>query len=180
MERRMERVKSPQEEHREAMTIFAWLCLILMAGAVWVANRGLLLRLPQAIAIFIFLCMPIFYLIVVVRYRVHLSQLLAKQWPRPRLYVSRTHDHKSVEEAKRQGVTILGYENDGTPVYWTDDQRSMQANLPGMSGMGKTTMLSSSVVLPMPLMPGRTSAAGILLCTSTGRATKSWYSKSGT
>jgi len=63
------------------MTIFAWLCLILLAGIVWVATRGLLLRLPQAIAILVFLCLPIFYLIVVIRYRVQLSQLLAKQWP---------------------------------------------------------------------------------------------------
>jgi len=145
MERRIERAKTPQEEHREAMTIFAWLCLILLAGIVWVATRGLLLRLPQAIAILVFLCLPIFYLIVVVRYRIQLSQLLAKQWPRPRLYVSRAHDRKSLEEAKHLGVTLLGYENDGAPVYWTDDQRSMQANLPGMSGMGKTTLLLNIV-----------------------------------
>ena len=145
MERRIERAKTPQEEHREAMTIFAWLCLILLAGIVWVASRGLLLCLPQAIAILVFLCLPIFYLIVVVRYRVQLSQLLAKQWPRPRLYVSRAHDRKSLGKAKRLGVTLLGYENDGSPVYWTDDQRSMQANLPGMSGMGKTTLLLNIV-----------------------------------
>jgi hypothetical protein len=56
MERRIERAKTPQEEHREAMTIFAWLCLILLAGIVRVATRGLLLRLPQAIAILVFLC----------------------------------------------------------------------------------------------------------------------------
>jgi len=78
MERRIERAKTPQEEHREAMTIFAWLCLILLAGIVWVATRGLLLRLPQAIAILVFLCLPIFYLIVVIRYRVQLSQLLGE------------------------------------------------------------------------------------------------------
>ena len=139
--KKMERVKSPQEEHREAMTIFTWLCLILLAGVVWVANRGLLLRLPQTIAIMAFLGLPIFYLIVVVRYCFELPQLLAKQWPRPRLCVSRTNARKSAQEAERQGVTFLGYENDGTPVYWTNDQRSMQANLPGQSGTGKTNLL---------------------------------------
>jgi hypothetical protein len=141
----MERVKTPQEEHREAMTILAWLCLILLAGAVWVASHGLLLRLPQVIALLVCPCLPIFYLIVVVRYRIQLSQVLAKQWPRPRLYVSRTHDRKSVGEAIRLGVTFLGYENDGSPVYWTDDQRSMQANLPGITGSGKTTLLLNIV-----------------------------------
>jgi len=138
---RVERVRSPQEEHREAMMVFTWLFLILLAGVVWVANRGLLLRLPQTIAIMAFLGLPIFYLIVVVRYYFELPQLLAKQWPRPRLCVSRGNARKAAQEAERQGVTFLGYENDGTPVYWTNDQRSMQANLPGQSGAGKTNLL---------------------------------------
>ena len=138
---RVERVRSPQEEHREAMMVFTWLFLILLAGVVWVANRGLLLRLPQTIAIMAFLGLPIFYLIVVVRYYFELPQLLAKQWPRPRLCVSRANARKAAQDAERQGVTFLGYENDGTPVYWTNDQRSMQANLPGQSGAGKTNLL---------------------------------------
>ena len=123
------------------MMVFTWLFLILLAGVVWVANRGLLLRLPQTIAIMAFLGLPIFYLIVVVRYYFELPQLLAKQWPRPRLCVSRGNARKAAQEAERQGVTFLGYENDGTPVYWTNDQRSMQANLPGQSGAGKTNLL---------------------------------------
>ncbi len=42
---------------------------------------------------------------------------------------------------KAGAVPSLGTRITGSRVYWTDDQRAMQTNLPGVSGAGKTTAL---------------------------------------
>jgi hypothetical protein len=89
----------------------------------------------------LWLALPFAYLITICGYHLSLARKLQKQWPKPHLYVSKTLDQKAAREAQEKGSTLLGYEDDRTPVYWTTGQRSLQGNLPGQTGAGKTTFI---------------------------------------
>lgn len=135
------RKRSPQEEHSDSMIILYWLALFMLAGLVWVITTGLMLSLPQAIVLLLWVVLPFIYLTTIVSYHLGLPRKLEKQWPRPYLHVPLALDRKAFGDAEEQCTTLLGYENDKTPVYWTPEQRALQGNLPGQSGSGKTTFI---------------------------------------
>ncbi|HZC24615.1 MAG TPA: type IV secretory system conjugative DNA transfer family protein [Candidatus Binatia bacterium] len=145
MERTERRHQTPEQEHHEAMIVFWWLCAIAAACFIWVANRGLHLRVAQIAAVLAVVGLPLFYLVTLIKYHLELPRLMEKQWPRPRLFVSCKKDRRAVQLADKTGDILLGYENDLKPVIWTQDQRAMQTNLPGMSGAGKTTTLKNVI-----------------------------------
>jgi type IV secretory pathway TraG/TraD family ATPase VirD4 len=136
---------SPEEQDRTAWLIFDWLCVLLCAAVVWGAHQGFYLRIPQIIFLLLLVGLPLFYLGAVIQYRLKLPRILEKQWPRPRFYPSRTLDKRSMEAASAKNSVLLGYENDGTPVLWSEEERAMQTNLPGKTGAGKTTLLLNLV-----------------------------------
>jgi hypothetical protein len=139
------RQKSPEEEHRDTMTSFTWIGLILLAGVLWISTNCLMLKTPQIVAIVVLCVLSFFYLFMVAKYHLGLAKVLETQWPKPRKYVLRKYDRKCIQEPRKQDAILFGYENDDTPVYWTTEQRSMQANLPGINGAGKTTLLLNVV-----------------------------------
>ena len=145
MERVQRRYQTPEEEHHEAMTVFFWLCAIVAVAFIWVAIRGLHLHIAQVAAMLALVGLPLFYVVTLIKYHLDLPRLMAKQWPRPSLFVSRKKDRQAVKEADKTGDILLGYENDRKPVIWTMDQRAMQTNLPGISGAGKTTTLKNII-----------------------------------
>lgn len=145
MERVQRRYQTPEEEHHEAMTVFFWLCAIVAVAFIWVAIRGLHLHIAQVAAVLAFFGLPLYYVVTLIRYHLDLPRLMAKQWPRPSLFVSCKKDRQAVKEADKTGDILLGFEHDRKPVIWTMDQRAMQTNLPGISGAGKTTTLKNII-----------------------------------
>ena len=140
MEREQRRNSRDQHEPEE---MFALLILVTAIAAlfVWIASRGLHLRGAQVGVIVTTVGFTLVIIFMYVRYRLDLPGLIAAQWPRPPLYVPWKKEQAALREADKTGSVLLGFENDGTAVIWTEDQRTMQTNMPGASGAGKTTAL---------------------------------------
>lgn len=68
-----------------------------------------------------------------------------KEWPHPYLAVPRRKDEHAVNKAWGQDAVVLGYDVHGKPWLWPDRTRVMQGIVLGMTGMGKTTLLSSII-----------------------------------
>lgn len=66
-------------------------------------------------------------------------------WPHPYLVVSRRKDERAIRRAWSEDAIILGYDVHGKPWLWPDRTRVMQAIVLGMTGMGKTTLLSNII-----------------------------------
>jgi hypothetical protein len=137
--------RSPKEEHSDSMLLLYWMLFIMLGVGVWIATSGLRLSITQGIVLTLWLVLPFAYLITVCSYHLSLGRKLAKQWPKPMLYVPKGLGKKALREANEKGSTLLGFEDDRTPVYWTTGQRSLQGNLPGQSGAGKTTFILNIV-----------------------------------
>ncbi|HEU5400870.1 MAG TPA: hypothetical protein VFU86_05910, partial [Terriglobales bacterium] len=68
-----------------------------------------------------------------------------KEWPHPYLAVPRRKDEEAVRKAWGQDAVVLGYDVHGKPWLWPDRTRVMQGIVLGMTGMGKTTLLSNII-----------------------------------
>ncbi|HEV2402561.1 MAG TPA: TraM recognition domain-containing protein [Candidatus Sulfotelmatobacter sp.] len=68
-----------------------------------------------------------------------------KEWPHPYLAVPRRKDGQAVSKAWSQDAVVLGYDVHGKPWLWPDRTRVMQGIVLGMTGMGKTTLLSNII-----------------------------------
>ena len=68
-----------------------------------------------------------------------------KNWPHPYLVVSRRKDERAIRKAWTQGAIVLGYDVHGKPWLWHDRTRVLQGIVLGMTGMGKTTLLSNII-----------------------------------
>jgi apolipoprotein N-acyltransferase len=79
MERTERRHQTPEQEHHEAMIVFWWLCAIAAACFIWVANRGLHLRVAQIAAVLAVVGLPLFYLVTLIKYHLELPRLMEKQ-----------------------------------------------------------------------------------------------------
>jgi len=66
-----------------------------------------------------------------------------KSWPHPHLVVSRRRDERALRRAWSEDAIVLGYDVHGKPWLWSDRTRVMQGIVLGMTGMGKTTLLSN-------------------------------------
>lgn len=67
------------------------------------------------------------------------------KWPHPYLVVSRREDERAIRRAWSEDAIVLGYDVHGKPWLWPDRTRVMQAIVLGMTGMGKTTLLSNII-----------------------------------
>ncbi len=67
------------------------------------------------------------------------------RWPHPYLVVSRREDERAIRRAWSEDAIVLGYDVHGEPWLWPDRTRVMQAIVLGMTGMGKTTLLSNII-----------------------------------
>jgi hypothetical protein len=143
---KVERKVPPDQTEHQAFLMLGWIVFIIIPSIiVWILYRGFHFRIPQIIWLLGVTILPLMYAYAVIRYWLRLPGLLAKQWPKPRLLVSRKFDERCMAEADKNQDALVGYEHDKTPVYWSEKQRSMQTNLPGMTGAGKTTLLLNLV-----------------------------------
>jgi len=67
------------------------------------------------------------------------------RWPHPYLVVSRRKDERAIRRAWSEDAIVLGYDVQGKPWLWPDRTRVMQGIVLGMTGMGKTTLLSNII-----------------------------------
>ena len=67
------------------------------------------------------------------------------KWPHPYLVVSRREDERAIRRAWSEDAIVLGYDVHGKPWLWPDRTRVMQGIVLGMTGMGKTTLLSNII-----------------------------------
>lgn len=138
-------MKTTEERSRDSWMILLFL-FIGVAVAFWILYYGFHLRMYQIIAVLLAICTPIYCLIQVLRYWAELPSLMEKQWPKNRLYVSDSYVKKCMAEAVRTKSTLLGFEDSNRkPIYWTQEMRSGQSNLPGKTGSGKTTLLMNVI-----------------------------------
>ena len=67
------------------------------------------------------------------------------KWPHPYLVVSRREDERAIRRAWSEDAIVLGYDVHGKPWLWPDRTRVLQGIVLGMTGMGKTTLLSNII-----------------------------------
>jgi hypothetical protein len=97
------------------------------------------------------------------------------EWPHPYLAMPRRKDEQAVSKAWAQDAVVLGYDVHGKPWLWPDRTRVMQGIVLGMTGMGKTTLLSNIITqdlfrvfgppedrhrMPMIILDGKADATG--------------------
>src|SRR5260370_2884079 len=68
-----------------------------------------------------------------------------REWPHPRMVISRKRDERITRDGWEQDSVILGYDIHGQPWYWPDQVRVMQGITLGMTGSGKTTLLKNII-----------------------------------
>jgi hypothetical protein len=144
----------PGQQEHDAVLQFMWMGLLVIAGAIAILKWVYALRPVQISEVVILLLLCFHLLLQAITRLLKRKEILEKQWPKPRVLVSEDLDRKYLELAAQQNSTLLGYENDGTPVYWTDEQRALQTALPGMSGAGKSTLLYN--ILEQDIRRGKT------------------------
>lgn len=137
--------RSPREEDHFLLVSFLWLCTVAALVLLWMISRALRMTLGQMLELVSYCALATFCIGTAIAQVLQRPAKLARQWPRPRLVMPEKRDQEYLRAAADSGSALLGYEHDGTPVYWADTDRAMQSNLPGLSGMGKTTLLLSIV-----------------------------------
>ena len=68
-----------------------------------------------------------------------------KEWPHPPLVIPVRKDERVTRRAWSQSAVVLGYDAHGKPWLWTDEIRTLQAMVLGMTGTGKTTLLRNII-----------------------------------
>jgi type IV secretory pathway TraG/TraD family ATPase VirD4 len=132
---------SKSQEDQTVFLFIAWMVFLLgaafLGGLMWMFG----FRRPQILEAWILTLLA--YYLVVDTLKITWKRLRDrdKLWPKPKLLYSEKYDRKQLARAAAENSTLLGYEDNGKPVFWTDDQRRMQTNVPGQSGSGKSTLL---------------------------------------
>lgn len=132
---------SKSQQEQTVFLFVAWMLFFLGAaiigGLMWMYG----FRRPQILEAWILTLLA--YYLVVDSLKIMWKRIRDrdKLWPKPRLLYSEKYDRKQLALAAAANSTLLGYEDNGKPVLWTDDQRRMQTNVPGQSGSGKSTLL---------------------------------------
>jgi type IV secretory pathway TraG/TraD family ATPase VirD4 len=142
-------------QHEQDQILLAlWIMFGAVALGLWVLLKAFEFRRPQVLEVEILLLLSYYLVVNTVTALIKRSTLRESLWPKPRLMYSESRDRKYMKIAAERDCTLLGYEDNGKPVFWTDDQRAMQTNVPGMSGAGKSTLLYN--VLEQDIRRGKT------------------------
>lgn len=72
--------------------------------------------------------------------------------PKQKPFIPHAKDRKCLAQSITEGKTLLGWDDDGEPVYWADKQRTLQTVLAGASGVGKSTVMYN--ILEQDIMRG--------------------------
>jgi type IV secretory pathway TraG/TraD family ATPase VirD4 len=128
-----------QTEFLFVMWVGFFVCAGIIGGLMWMLG----LRRPQILEVWTMLLLTIYLFVDSIKIMKKRAKDRDKLWPKPKLLYSEQYDRKQMSIAAAADSTLLGYEDDGSPYFWPDSQRSMQTNVPGQSGSGKSTLLYS-------------------------------------
>jgi type IV secretory pathway TraG/TraD family ATPase VirD4 len=131
----------PGQQEHDALIQFMWLGLIGACLIIAVLMHYFGFRRPQIIEMYLVICFVFYIAMDSLKTALKRKTVFANLWPKPRCLISEDYDRKCMAIAAKRSSTLLGYEDNGDPVYWSDGQRAMQTNMPGVSGSGKTTAI---------------------------------------
>jgi hypothetical protein len=134
-----------QEEIREREALFV---LYVLAGGIvavilWVAHSRLYLTNQHLTELAARPLLAIAFAISVLRYFATRQLRREEQWPRTAPAITPSADRKYLAEAAARDAVLIGYRTNGSPFYWSNQLRSMQAICFGQTGAGKSTLLES-------------------------------------
>ena len=142
----MDEQKMTQQEEiheREAMVVLYVLGAAIVAMALWVAHRRLFMTTAQLIELPALPLPAIAFAISVLGYFATRRLRREEQWPRTFPAIAPRADRKHLAKAATKDAVLVGYRTNGSPFYWANHLRSMQAICFGQSGAGKSTLLES-------------------------------------
>ena len=140
----MNKMTQQEEIHeREAMVVLYVLGAAIVAAVLWVAHSRLFLTTAQLIELSALPLPAIAFAISVLGYFATRRLRREEQWPRTFPAIAPRADRKHLAEAAAKDAVLVGYRTNGSPFYWANHLRSMQAICFGQSGAGKSTLLES-------------------------------------
>jgi hypothetical protein len=134
---------SEEEREREALVVLSALAAGLVAAILWVVHTRLFITNAQLIEMSLWPLLACFWVLSVVRYLVTRNVRRQELWPRTAPMIRPDRDRKYLAEAAANDAVLVGYRTNGTPFYWSNRLRSMQAICFGQTGAGKSTLLES-------------------------------------
>lgn len=134
-----------QEEirEREALVVLYVLAAGIVAVILWIAHSRLFLTNQQLTELPAWPLLASAFAISVLRYFATRQLRREEQWPRTAPVMVPSADRKYLAEAAAKDAVLVGYRTNGSPFYWTNQLRSMQAICFGQTGAGKSTLLES-------------------------------------
>jgi type IV secretory pathway TraG/TraD family ATPase VirD4 len=142
----MDENKMTQQEEsreREALVVLYVLGAAIVAVVLWIAHARLFLTNQQLIELTAFPLLAIAFAISVLRYYATRQLRREEQWPRTAPVIAPSADRKHLAEAAAKDAVLVGHRTNGSPFYWANHLRSMQAICFGQTGAGKSTLLES-------------------------------------
>jgi len=137
------RRRLPLELSPEVQAVFAFIGLILIVSAIGVYSFHLSGRQMTEIAGYlVLLALGGFFAIW---YPATARSRREKEWPHPPLIVKPVIDDRNCRNAWPEDSVVLGYDIHRKPFLWSDRTRVMQGIVLGMTGMGKTTLLTNII-----------------------------------
>jgi hypothetical protein len=134
---------SEEEREREALVVLSALAAGLVAAILWVVHTRLFITNAQLIEMSLWPLPACFWVLSVVRYLATRNARRKEVWPRATPVIRPDRDRKYLAEAAANDAVLLGYRTNGSPFYWSNRLRSMQAICFGQTGAGKSTLLES-------------------------------------
>jgi hypothetical protein len=135
----------PGQQEHDALLFFIYIAIATLAVVIAIAVYIYGLHPTQIIELLAVLGAVTIPLADAIRRSLKRKVMLERQWPKPRLMMKESVDRRYLAKASKMNATLLGYEHNRKPVYWSDAQRAMQTNMPGMSGAGKSTCILNIV-----------------------------------
>ena len=142
----MDENKMTQQEEsreREALVVLYVLAGGILAMILWIAHARLFLTTAQLTELSALPLPAIAFAISVLGYFATRRLRREEQWPRTFPAIAPRADRKHLAKAAAKDAVLVGYRTNGSPFYWANHLRSMQAICFGQSGAGKSTLLES-------------------------------------
>ena len=120
-------------------------CAII--GFVWyVAVSRLHLRNTQCLEIFLYFAVLVFGALLLISHFLSRREKQEHTWPHPALHIPAVTDVQTVDAARADGSTVLGYNVHSIPFLWPDAVRAKHGVIAGGTGAGKTTFLKNIII----------------------------------
>jgi len=128
---------------REALVILYVFAGAVVAAILWVAHARLFITNQQLVELTLWLLLAILWILLALLHFATREVRREALWPRTAPVIASDQERKHLAEAASNDAALVGYRTNGSPFYWSNQLRSMQAICFGMSGSGKSTLLEA-------------------------------------